>query len=80
MRLNRIDYFSEINTVMNYFGMVDNCQNLKYSIDFSMQAMPKIEKTIKDELHNPEAIELFEDLEKIFFPHRTTTAGESTHD
>lgn len=78
--MNKIDYFGEINTVMNFFALVDQCQNLAsngYSLVFSMDAMPKIEKVIKDELRNPESIQLFEDLEKIFFPTRVTKAGGS---
>ena len=68
------DFFGEINTVMNYFALVDQCQNLAgkgYSITFSMEAMPKIEKLIKDELQYSETRELFESLENIFFPQRT---------
>ncbi len=64
---------------MNFFAFVDQCQNLGnngYSGTFTLQAMPRIEKVIKDELHSPEALDLFNDLEKLFFGRRTTTAGE----
>lgn len=68
------DLFSEINTVMNYFALVDQCQHLGktgYSLSFSMKAMPQIEKLIKEELQYSETRELFEKLENVFFPKRT---------
>jgi len=70
------DYFSELNAVMNYFALVDQCQNLGrngYSLDFSMRSLPLIEQAIRKELHYRANYELFIALEKIFFPKRVTT-------
>lgn len=66
------DFFSEINTVMNYFALVDNCQNTTHhTVEFSMDAMPQIEKLIKGELQYSQTRDLFKNLENIFFPQRT---------
>ena len=70
------EFFSEVNTVMNYFALVEQCEcpaSNRYSLNFSMKAMPKIEKLIKEELHHSETQDLFSELEEIFFPNRMTT-------
>lgn len=67
------DFFSELNTVMNYFALVDQCQNLGrngYSLDFSMKSMNIIEKLIKQELQFKQTRELFNQLAQIYFPTR----------
>ena len=68
------DFFSELNTVMNYFALVDNCQSTNHhTIQFGMDAMPKIEKLIKEELQYEQNRNLFSQLEEIFFPSRTVS-------
>ena len=67
------NYASEINLVMNYFALVDQCQNLAgkgYSITFTMEAMSLIERRIKGKLQRG-ASDLFNELEKIYFPSRS---------
>lgn len=65
------DFFSEINTIMNYFALVDNCQNNNHSTKFCISAMPKLEHLIKTELQYRQTRELFADLEKMFLNSKT---------
>ena len=70
------EYLTEVNVIMNYFALVDQCQNLGkmgYSGLFTIEAMPLIEKKIKTELIHDESRDLFAQLEKMFFLVRPRT-------
>lgn len=47
------DKFSQINTVMQYLALLDQCQHLAskgYSTHFCLKVMPKLEELIHNEL------------------------------
>lgn len=67
------DLASEINLIMNYFGMVDQCQNLAghgYSTAMTLGGMQLIEKEVMNVISFERSRELFDQLEKIYFPSR----------
>lgn len=64
---------SEITMIMNYFGMVDQCQNLAgrgYSTMMTLSGMKLIEKQVMNAITFHRSRELFDQLESIYFPTR----------
>lgn len=67
------DLASEITMIMNYFGMVDQCQNLAgrgYSTTMTLGGMQLIEKQVMNAITHVESRELFDSLEDLYFPTR----------
>lgn len=63
-----IDVTSEIDLVMGYFALVDSCQSTNnQSIQFAMNDMPIIEKTIRENLQYDTSKLMFNKLSELHF-------------